>query len=206
MKKFACSYYIGWLCVSINSSILSYFLIAWVCQWWLRTWHPKSFTKYNYILAAALDGGTQVPLCKCLVLHMDYSRQLQVMVFILSFATFSASGDSHLFPAWWGANKGGKGLPMKSAIVHSVLYRQLWSLSCDWFMNLDSPIILALTWIFHWDILGNVVEWCKNDVMEVLGENQTDTCLLLPSTTMEASLRQQKQNKTKNMGLHRFLS
>jgi len=113
MKKFTCSYYIGWLCVSINSSILSYFSIAWVCQWWLRTRHPKCFTKYNYILAAALDRGTQVPLCKCLVLHMDYSRQLQVMVFILSFAAFGASGDSHLFPAWWGANQGSKGLPMK---------------------------------------------------------------------------------------------
>ncbi|KAF8071803.1 OPT oligopeptide transporter protein-domain-containing protein [Lyophyllum atratum] len=82
-------YYIGWLCVGINSSILSYFAIAWFSQWWLRTRYPKWFAKYNYIIAAALDGGTQV------------------MVFILSFAVQGASGDSHLFPQWWGANQNG---------------------------------------------------------------------------------------------------
>jgi len=82
-------YYIGWLCVGINSSILSYFVIAWVSQWWLRTRYPNWFVKYNYVLAAALDGGTQV------------------MVFILSFAVFGAAGDSHLFPQWWGANQNG---------------------------------------------------------------------------------------------------
>lgn len=58
------SYYIGWLCVGINSSILSYFAIAWASQWWLRTRYPHWFTKYNYILAAALDGGTQVSLTR----------------------------------------------------------------------------------------------------------------------------------------------
>lgn len=54
------SYYIGWLCVGINSSIFSYFSVAWFSQWWLRTRYPKWFAKYNYIIAAALDGGTQV--------------------------------------------------------------------------------------------------------------------------------------------------
>jgi len=82
-------YYIGWLCVGINSSILSYFSVAFISQWWLRTRYPRWFAKYNYILAAALDGGTQV------------------MVFILSFAVQGASGDSHLFPQWWGANQAG---------------------------------------------------------------------------------------------------
>ncbi|KAJ6623963.1 OPT oligopeptide transporter protein-domain-containing protein [Mycena sp. CBHHK59/15] len=82
-------YYIGWLCVGINSSILSYFSIAYLSQWWLRTRYPRWFVKYNYVLAAALDGGTQV------------------MVFILSFAVQGASGDAHLFPQWWGANQGG---------------------------------------------------------------------------------------------------
>ncbi|KLO16064.1 OPT oligopeptide transporter [Schizopora paradoxa] len=82
-------YYIGWLCVGINSSILSYFSIAWFSQWFLRTRYPKWFVKYNYILGAALDGGTQV------------------MVFILSFAVFGAAGNSHLFPQWWGANQNG---------------------------------------------------------------------------------------------------
>ncbi|KAF9246166.1 OPT oligopeptide transporter protein-domain-containing protein [Melanogaster broomeanus] len=81
--------YIGWLCVGINSSILSYFTIAFVSQWWIRTRYPRWFQKYNYLVGAALDGGTQV------------------MVFILSFAVQGAAGTSHLFPAWWGANQGG---------------------------------------------------------------------------------------------------
>ncbi|OJA16663.1 hypothetical protein AZE42_09264 [Rhizopogon vesiculosus] len=82
-------YFIGWLCVGINSSILSYFGIAFLSQWWLRTRYPRWFTKYNYIVGAALDGGTQV------------------MVFILSFAVQGAGGNSHLFPNWWGADQAG---------------------------------------------------------------------------------------------------
>ena len=39
---------------------------------------------HSYIVAAALDGGTQV------------------ISFILNFAVFGASGTSHLFPNWWG--------------------------------------------------------------------------------------------------------
>ncbi|KZT56011.1 OPT superfamily oligopeptide transporter [Calocera cornea HHB12733] len=81
--------YIGWLCVGINSSVLSYFAVAFFSQWYLRRKYPVWFRKYNYILAAALDGGTQV------------------MVFILSFAVQGASGTANLFPAWWGANQGG---------------------------------------------------------------------------------------------------
>ncbi|KAJ7285153.1 OPT oligopeptide transporter [Mycena rebaudengoi] len=82
-------YYIGYLSVGINSSVLSYFAVAYASQWWLRTRYPRWFTKYNYLLAAALDGGTQV------------------MVFILSFAVQGAAGKAHLFPQWWGANKAG---------------------------------------------------------------------------------------------------
>ncbi|KAG2144821.1 OPT oligopeptide transporter protein-domain-containing protein [Suillus cothurnatus] len=80
---------IGWLCVGINSSILSYFAISFFCQWWLRTRYPRWFVKYNYVVGAALDGGTQV------------------MVFILTFAVQGVAGTSHLFPEWWGANQGG---------------------------------------------------------------------------------------------------
>ncbi|EIW74041.1 OPT oligopeptide transporter [Coniophora puteana RWD-64-598 SS2] len=80
-------YYIGYLCVGINSSILSYFTVGFLSQWWLRTRHPKWFNKYNYIIGAALDGGTQV------------------MVFILSFAVQGAAGESYLFKQWWGANQ-----------------------------------------------------------------------------------------------------
>ncbi|KAF8557285.1 OPT superfamily oligopeptide transporter [Imleria badia] len=81
--------WIGWLSVGINSSVVTYFLIAFISQWWIRTRYPRWFQKYNYIVGAALDGGTQV------------------MVFILSFAVQGAAGTSHLFPAWWGANQGG---------------------------------------------------------------------------------------------------
>ncbi|KAI9452352.1 OPT oligopeptide transporter protein-domain-containing protein [Lactarius psammicola] len=83
------AYYMGCLCAGINSSVTSYLVAAGVSQWYLRTRHPKWFAKYNYILAAALDGGTQV------------------MVFILSFAVQGAAGTSHLFPQWWGANRNG---------------------------------------------------------------------------------------------------
>ncbi|KAG6376474.1 OPT oligopeptide transporter protein-domain-containing protein [Boletus reticuloceps] len=81
--------FIGWLCVGINSSSLSLFAVAFLSQWWIRTRYPRWFQKYNYIVAAALDGG------------------MQVMVFILSFAVQGAAGTAHLFPAWWGANQGG---------------------------------------------------------------------------------------------------
>ena len=45
-------YYIGWLCVGINASVTSYFVIAWISQWFLRTRYPRWFAKYNYILGA----------------------------------------------------------------------------------------------------------------------------------------------------------
>lgn len=81
--------YIGCLCAGINSSALTYFMISFLCQWWLRTRYPRWFVKYNYLVGAALDGGTQV------------------MVFILTFTVQGATGTSHLFPEWWGANQGG---------------------------------------------------------------------------------------------------
>ncbi|KAG2083003.1 OPT oligopeptide transporter protein-domain-containing protein [Suillus cothurnatus] len=83
------AYVIGYLCNGITSSYLSYFAVAFFSQWWLRTRRPRWFAKYNYIVGAALDGGTQV------------------MVFILSFAVQGAGGTSHPFPTWWGAEKGG---------------------------------------------------------------------------------------------------
>ncbi|KAF8120919.1 OPT oligopeptide transporter protein-domain-containing protein [Boletus edulis] len=79
---------VGWLGGGINSMVASYFMIAFASQWWIRTRYPSWFQKYNYLVGAALDGGTQV------------------MVFILSFAVEGAAGTSHLFPAWWGANQG----------------------------------------------------------------------------------------------------
>lgn len=81
-------WYMGWLFVGINSSILSYFAIGIGAQWWLRKYRPYLFVKYNYLVSAALDGGTQV------------------IVFILSFAVFGGSGAAHDFPTWAGNNGG----------------------------------------------------------------------------------------------------
>lgn len=73
-------WYMGWLFVGINASIMSYFLLGFAAQFWLRRYHPQLFNKYNYIVSAALDGGTQI------------------CVFILTFAVFGGSGVEHAFP------------------------------------------------------------------------------------------------------------
>ncbi|KAF8842460.1 endoplasmic reticulum Ca-transporting P-type ATPase [Paxillus ammoniavirescens] len=64
----------------LNSVITSCIIVGVVSQFWLRKYHPGWFRKYNYILGGALDGGAQV------------------MIFILSFAVFGASGKSRPFP------------------------------------------------------------------------------------------------------------
>ncbi|KAJ7650709.1 OPT oligopeptide transporter protein-domain-containing protein [Roridomyces roridus] len=76
--------YIGWLPYSVNGQWTSCMIIGIYSQWWLRTRKPRWFNKYNYILSAALDGGSQV------------------ILFILSFAVFGASGKAVDFPFWWG--------------------------------------------------------------------------------------------------------
>ena len=73
-------WYMGWLFVGINASILSYFLLGFGAQWWLRRYRPHLFIKYNYLVSAALDGGTQI------------------LVFILTFAVFGGSGNPVAFP------------------------------------------------------------------------------------------------------------
>jgi hypothetical protein len=50
-------------------------------QVWVRRYHPGWYRKYNFILGGAVDGGAQV------------------MVFILSFAVFGASGVPRPFPS-----------------------------------------------------------------------------------------------------------
>ncbi|GAB7362576.1 hypothetical protein MBLNU230_g2891t1 [Neophaeotheca triangularis] len=84
------AYFTGWLCVGINSSVLSYFIVGYTSQWYLRVRKPAWFRKYNYILSAAMDGGTQV------------------LVFILTFAVFGASGKEVPFPPYWGNGFGGE--------------------------------------------------------------------------------------------------
>ncbi|KAI0674129.1 OPT oligopeptide transporter [Trametes maxima] len=76
--------YIGYLPYSVNGQWWSCFVIGLASQVWARSRRPKWFKKYNYLLSAALDGGSQV------------------ILFILSFAVFGASGNAVDFPNWWG--------------------------------------------------------------------------------------------------------
>ncbi|OSX60979.1 hypothetical protein POSPLADRAFT_1145819 [Postia placenta MAD-698-R-SB12] len=76
--------YSCWLAVGINTQVNTTMAIGIFVQWWVRTRYPRWFTKYNYIVAAAMDGGTQV------------------IMFILNFALFGAAGNAHTFPQWWG--------------------------------------------------------------------------------------------------------
>ncbi|KAM0454484.1 hypothetical protein ACHAPV_008355 [Trichoderma viride] len=81
-------WYSGVLCVGVNSSLLMFFGLGIFAQFYLRRFHPGLFIKYNYLISAALDGGTQV------------------MVFILSFAVLGASGKQYNFPTY-ALNNGG---------------------------------------------------------------------------------------------------
>ncbi|EIN12728.1 OPT oligopeptide transporter [Punctularia strigosozonata HHB-11173 SS5] len=74
--------YIGYLPYSVNGQWWSCFVIGMASQWWARKYRPGWFKKYNYLTSAALDGGSQV------------------ILFILSFAVFGASGDAVAFPTW----------------------------------------------------------------------------------------------------------
>ncbi|KAF2768319.1 OPT superfamily oligopeptide transporter [Teratosphaeria nubilosa] len=77
-------WFMGNLFVGINSSLNMFFIIGFVSQFWLRKYHATWFVKYNYLLSAALDGGTQV------------------LVFIFTFAVFGGSGKAVSFPTWAG--------------------------------------------------------------------------------------------------------
>ncbi|TFK88965.1 OPT oligopeptide transporter [Polyporus arcularius HHB13444] len=73
---------LGYLSVGINSSWMTSLALAVFSQWYLRKRRPRWFRKYNFLLSAALDGGTQI------------------MVFVYSFAVGGASGTAVLFPNW----------------------------------------------------------------------------------------------------------
>ncbi|OJT06231.1 Oligopeptide transporter 8 [Trametes pubescens] len=76
--------YAQWMSSGTNSPVMSAIIVGLVSQLWLRRYHPAWYKKYNFILGGALDGGAQV------------------MIFILSFAVFGASGVPKPFPTWWG--------------------------------------------------------------------------------------------------------
>ncbi|KUJ19163.1 OPT superfamily oligopeptide transporter [Mollisia scopiformis] len=82
-------WHIGWLVTGINSAIISFLAVAFWSQYYLRRYKPEWFLKYNYVLCAGLDGGTQV------------------IVFIMTFVFFGASGKPIPFPNYWGNNANG---------------------------------------------------------------------------------------------------
>ncbi|GAA5984472.1 hypothetical protein JCM11641_006993 [Rhodosporidiobolus odoratus] len=73
---------LGYLSVGINSSVFTTMLVAIFSQFYLRRYCATWFRKYNYLLSAALDGGTQF------------------MVFVATFALFGASGKTVTMPEW----------------------------------------------------------------------------------------------------------
>ncbi|KAH8101838.1 peptide transporter MTD1 [Cristinia sonorae] len=73
---------LGYLSVGINSSVFSTFLLAVFSQYYLRKHRPRWYRKYNFLMSAGLDGGTQV------------------MVFVYSFAVGGGSGKVINFPIW----------------------------------------------------------------------------------------------------------
>ncbi|EPT05439.1 hypothetical protein FOMPIDRAFT_1027098 [Fomitopsis schrenkii] len=76
--------YSAWMTAGTNSPITTSIITGLVSQLWLRRYQPGWYRKYNYVLGGALDGGAQV------------------MIFILSFAVFGASGTPRPFPTWAG--------------------------------------------------------------------------------------------------------
>ncbi|KAF9456897.1 peptide transporter MTD1 [Collybia nuda] len=73
---------LGYLSVGINSSVFTTFCMAMFSQYYLRRYRPRWFRKYNFLLSAALDGGTQV------------------MVFVFTFAVAGGSGKVVNMPNW----------------------------------------------------------------------------------------------------------
>jgi hypothetical protein len=73
---------LGYLSVGINSSVFTTFCLAVFSQYYLRRYSPRWFRKYNFLLSAALDGGTQV------------------MVFVYTFSVGGGSGEVVNMPIW----------------------------------------------------------------------------------------------------------
>ncbi|KAJ7210971.1 OPT oligopeptide transporter [Mycena rebaudengoi] len=73
---------LGFLSVGINSSVFTSFLLAIFSQHYLRKYRATWFRKYNFLLSAALDGGTSV------------------MIFVMTFAVGGGSGTVRPMPNW----------------------------------------------------------------------------------------------------------
>lgn len=73
---------LGFLSVGINSSVFTSFVLGVFSQYYLRKYRATWFRKYNFLMSAALDGGTSV------------------MVFVYTFAVGGGSGTVRPFPTW----------------------------------------------------------------------------------------------------------
>ncbi|GAA5965378.1 hypothetical protein JCM8115_002013 [Rhodotorula mucilaginosa] len=73
---------LGNLSVGINSSIFMTVCLGFFSQFYLRRYCATWFRKYNYLVSAGLDGGTQL------------------FVFIATFALFGAAGSAQTMPNW----------------------------------------------------------------------------------------------------------
>lgn len=73
---------LGVFSAGINSSLFTMFLLTIYSQYYIRKYHATWFRKYNFLLSAALDGGTAV------------------MVFVYTFAVGGGSGKVVPFPTW----------------------------------------------------------------------------------------------------------
>jgi hypothetical protein len=69
--------------------LLSWTIVGFFTQYYLRNYRPRIFRDYSYLIAGAFDGASLT----CL--------------FILSFAVFGAGGPAVPFPQWWGNNVAG---------------------------------------------------------------------------------------------------
>jgi hypothetical protein len=69
--------------------LLSWTIVGFFTQFYLRNYRPRIFKDYSYLIAGAFDGASLT----CL--------------FILSFAVFGAGGPAIPFPQWWGNNVAG---------------------------------------------------------------------------------------------------
>jgi len=54
------SWYLGYLSVGINSSVMVAFGLGFYVQFYVRKRYPEWFLKYNYIISAAISGGTEM--------------------------------------------------------------------------------------------------------------------------------------------------
>lgn len=79
-------WYLGYLKTGINSSAMMYFIIGFYIQFYVRKYHHEWFVKYNYLLAAAISGGTEM------------------LVFLTSFTVEGAGGKEVPFPPYFGNN------------------------------------------------------------------------------------------------------